>query len=332
MGKPDLSLFFQEHSYLKNQNALAVAVSGGPDSMALAHMMVAWAQDNNKALHFLTVDHGLRTKAKEEAQMVSGWVQEQNNSALCHSILQWQGDKPETSIMEQARAARYQLMAEYCDHHKIQSLFLAHHQDDQAETFLIRLSKGSGLDGLAAMNVFRSYNDALTLVRPLLHFSKQDLIDCCDQYKVPYAEDPSNEDVDYLRPRLRQSMTVLSEEGLNSKRLAVTAKRLGRARQALEEMSAEAFDSNLIEKGEDHIALNFAGLQQHPEEISLRVIQKALEAMRPDADYNTRMEKMEELFHSLWHDSESFKPRTLGGCVFSLKDKNKVLWMKKEKS
>lgn len=322
-----LASFFSKHKFLEQQTKFAVAVSGGPDSMALACLIIQNIPD--KEIHLLTVDHGLRAEAKEEAKMVADWSAGYKNAV--HAILEWEGDKPDAAIMEEARAARYKLMVDYCRDHKIETLFVAHHQDDQAETFLIRLAKGSGLDGLASMQALRFYDDSLQLARPLLDVSKEDLISYCDKNNIPYVLDPSNENENYLRPRLRKSMAVLEEEGLSSKRLSLTAKRLARARVALENISDKAHQSCLRNK-EDHCAiLSYEDLRAYPEEIGLRVVQKTLEEMRPESDYNVRMEKLEELFESLWSAPENFKPRTLGGCIFSLKEKATLLEIKREK-
>lgn len=131
-------------------------------------------------------------------------------------------------------------------------------------------------------------------------------------------------------------MEILAEEGLTSKRLALTAKRLGRARQALDDIADSAFQACLIGKTENAYSFNFRSLQGCPEEIALRVIKRAVEDFRHDADYNVRMERLEDLFESLWNNSQNFKPRTLGKCVFSLKnDKqthNLALYIEKEGS
>lgn len=319
--------FFSKNSSLATQNKFAVAVSGGPDSMALAHMVMGWTKDNNKEVHIITVNHGLRPESVDEAKMVSDWAANQN---ITHQILNWEGDKPEAGIMEAARASRYDMMAEYCTQNDIGILFVAHHLDDQAETFLIRLAKGSGLDGLAAMNEQRRYNKGVIIIRPLLDIPKQDIISYCDKNKISYVQDPSNENEDYMRPRLRQSMAVLAQEGLTNKRLAMTAKRLARARKSLEILAAAAYGACVREEAPSHVIMDFAELRKQPEEIGFRVVQKALESLRAEESYNVRMEKFEELFESLWNTPNTFKPRTLGGCIFALKDKNTALYITKE--
>ena len=326
MVESKIADFFSKFTALDSETKFAVAVSGGPDSMALAHMLSVWAKANDKTLFAMTVDHGLRPEAAEEARQVASWAASQD---IAHVILEWRGEKPESGIMEAAREARYALMAEYCKQHDVKTIFVAHHQDDQAETFLIRLAKGSGLDGLAAMGATHIYND-LQIARPLLDVSKEEIIGYCKQNDIPYIDDPSNRNEDYMRPRLRQSMEVLGEEGLTSKRLAMTAKRLGRARKALEDITNQVCNSCIREESPNHVIIDFDILRKQPEEIGLRVVQKLLEKMRTQAPYNVRMEKLEELFESLWCKPETFKPRTLGGYIFSLKEKQSRLHIKQE--
>ena len=323
--------FIQKHAEIVDHSAWAVAVSGGPDSIALAHIAIEYARQHSIQLHLLTVDHGLRTDARAEAESISAWVNALGCEHITHQILTWEGNKPDAAIMEIARKKRYELMAEYCRTHKIYYLFVAHHQGDQAETFLIRLSKGSGLEGLSAMASLRHYNDNLIVVRPLLEQSKEALIEYCQVNKLSFVEDPSNENKNYMRPRLRASMEVLEAEGLSKKRLSLTAKRMARARSALEDITEEVFQRCLLECEENFISFDFLTLQKQPEEIGLRVLRQALEQMRPEAEYHVRMEKCEELFEALWFSPASFKPRTLGGCIFALKEKGASLFIEKEK-
>lgn len=333
MNLVSLESWFDKHS-LSYPKFLAVGVSGGPDSMALAALLVGFCIRHKIYLYLLTVNHGLREAAKIEAQMVAEWVKAQDNPLLTHHILNWEGEKPAAAIMESARTARYDLMAAYCGNHDIPYLCIAHHQDDQAETFLIRLAKGSGLDGLGGMQEVRDYSKSLKILRPLLDVPKNDLISYCQQNNIPFINDPSNENTDYLRPRLRQSMEILAAEGLSAKRLSLTAKRLSRVRQALEEIASQALQKSILDKSAEKISFNFDALKEYPAEIGFRVIQKALEDFREDAAYNVRMEKLEDLFESLWSLPDDFKPRTLGGCVFALKldklSENTILSIEKE--
>jgi tRNA(Ile)-lysidine synthase len=312
---------------LKNKPvSVAVGVSGGPDSMALAKLLGLWAKKNDVMLHALTVDHGLRRESAKEAQQVGKILK---SWSLRHEILRWKGKKPKTRLMEEARAARYALIADYCQANKIKHLFLAHHQDDQAETFLFRLAKGSGLDGLAAMKKTQVLSASLTALRPLLEIPKEQLVATCKKHKIAYIKDPSNETERFARPRLRKSWKILEEEGLSSKRLAVTAARLERARAGLDEIAGKAFIKNAITKETARIAFK-KKLLTEPEEIAFRVLLQAIRYLRTEESYLPRMERIEQLFGDL-RSSQPFRKRTLGGLVFERNDKKGVLIISLEK-
>jgi tRNA(Ile)-lysidine synthase len=300
----------------RENHDVAVALSGGPDSMALCHQLSAASRAR---VHALTVDHGLRPESADEAQKVAAWVKDWPN--VTHHILTWAGEKPDTRIMETARAARYDLMAAYCREHGIADLYLAHHQNDQAETFLIRLAKGSGLDGLAGMSAAQN-RDGLVLRRPLLGMPKSELIAYCEAHGVPFVNDPSNEKMDYLRPRLRAARDVLDAEGLTSKRLSVTAARLSRARAALE-FYTDSFWRDHVSETNGGIKVSLAALTAVPSEVALRVVLRSLSRFRPEEDYAPRMERVEALTDDIL--SGGFRGATLGGCRFAISGKDQAL-------
>ena len=326
--KDTLELFFKKNPLISNQLRIAVGVSGGPDSMALAHALIN--RLDNKDIHILTVDHGLRAEAKNEAEQVASWIQAFGKDNVQHHTLLWEHEGVDSALMEQARHARYELMAEYCTAHDISTLFVGHHMDDQAETFLIRLAKGSGLDGLAAMDELSDYSSDLKITRPFLNVSKQDIYDYCEQNNLPAIEDPSNQNDDYLRPRLRQSIEVLSAEGLTSKRLALTAKRMQRAKNVLIKITDKAYQAACAEETADTISFSEKVLRDYPDDIVLRVLQRAFKHFRQDQKYDVRMERLESLFDSLWYDTNNFKPRTLGGCIVTLRNEKLVISLEKK--
>jgi len=311
---------------LAGQTSVAVGISGGPDSMALGWLLAQWAKDHDVQVHAITVDHGLRKESAEEAKLVADRIRNWPNTR--HTTLRWDGDKPETRILEEARKARYDLMLSYMASRRITHLCVAHHQDDQAETFLIRLAKGSGLDGLAGMKPVQKFGEGF-LVRPLLDLSKDDLVAICNDNKIPFVNDPTNLNEKYLRPRLRASREVLEEEGLSSKRLSVTAARLARAQSALVQMADEEFGKTLREKKDDGFFFDTGALRELPEELTIRIVLKAMDAIHPGDDYGPRMEKVEHLVARILHD-EDFKGATLGGCQFAIQPKNGTLWIGKE--
>lgn len=308
--------------------AVAAAVSGGPDSMALVHLLWHWAKPLGVRVKAYTVDHGLRPESLSEAIQVGDWVRH-TLPGIEHEILTWTGEKPQKRIMEEARAARYELLQEAMKRDALKHLFVAHHQDDQAETFLFRLAKGSGLDGLAAMRLRQDMDRGQVIVRPLLNVSKADLVALCDQNSIPYIRDPSNESPEYARPRLRAMQTLLADEGLSPKRLATTAKRLMRARDALEKLSRVMFNNCILQRREKGFLFEYDMLRDTHEELSLRVILQAMHELRPEADYAPRLEKAEALLERLLHDP-AFNGATLGGCAFALDRKNGTVWIGKE--
>ncbi|MBC7325371.1 MAG: tRNA lysidine(34) synthetase TilS, partial [Moorella sp. (in: Bacteria)] len=250
--------------------AVAIAVSGGPDSMALCHALSRQAAD---AIHALTVDHGLRPESADEARQVGSWLADWN--CVRHQVLtRDQSAIPAAKIQEEARHDRYRMLAAYCGEHGINQLFTAHHQDDQAETFLFRLAKGSGLDGLGAIRSVHDYSDTLRIIRPLLAMPKSSLLEYCAAHDVPYIRDPSNENGRFARARLRRAQAVLAGEGLTAKRLATTAERLARARDALDEIAGQHYRAALVFEDPGRIELDFPALKDALEEIRLRVLIK----------------------------------------------------------
>lgn len=322
--------------YIQERRPLAVAVSGGPDSMALCALLALWVERENPdipALHVLSVDHGLRPEAAQEVSTVATWTQ--NRPRITHAALKCDlSPAPGQNgkrIMEKARDARYAVMADYCRTERIASLFLAHHRDDQAETLLFRLAKGSGLDGLAAMRPVYPYSDSLTLLRPLLDVPKAALIDFCKMHAIPFVTDPSNASTRFARPRLRKARAALEEEGLTSRRLALTARRLARARDALDRLAEETFEAALTDRTEHAITLDWTTLKTRPEEIALRTLLIALNALHQESRtaYGPPLEKIEHLFDELLH-TPRFRKRTLHGTIFERDDTSGYLCLNRE--
>ncbi len=307
---------------LEARSDVAVAVSGGPDSLALCWLLNGWAREAGVKVHALHVDHGLREESAQQAETLDSILG--GMEALRYTALRWQGDKPQARIQEEARKARYALMAEYCREHGIGVLFLAHHMDDQAETVLFRLAKGSGLDGLSGMQPIHAYNEGLSLCRPLLGVDKEDLVSLCEREGLSYFCDPSNEKEDFARVRLRKSRAVLEEEGLSNKRLAVSAQRLARARDALDEWAEKTWEEVIIKFDTKHIEFNLKPLLDKPEEVVLRVVLKAFGRIGADRDYAPRMEKVEALLYDL-RSPQPFRKRTLGGVIFERDDTAQIL-------
>lgn len=301
MANPLSNALDAQFSDLKNQN-IAVAVSGGPDSMALCHALNAWS---GGSVHALIVDHGLRTESATEAQGVRAGL-----SNVCAHILTWD-EKPGAGIQERAREARYSLMSDYMRTHSLQYLFLGHHMDDQAETFLFRLAKGSGVDGLACMQP-RQEQAGVILCRPFLGLKKIDLISYCDVHGLEVVCDPSNDSNAFARVRLRQSMDVLSEEGLTVERLAKSARRFSNVRDALGHVTEKTYKLCVSKKEQSRIEFNYNVLMEQPYEIVLRCLLLGIAEL---SDHAIRLQRVEVLCDALFSDV-LFRKRTLAGCVF----------------
>jgi len=201
---------------------VAVAVSGGPDSLALLLLTDAWARERGGSVLALTVDHGLRPDSASEAAQVGAWARARG---ISHAVLCWTGDKPRTGIQAAARRARYRLLSEACAVHGILHIAFAHHADDQAETVLFRVDRSSGPAGLAGMTASRSLG-AVRMVRPLLGWPKSALVETCRRFGQAYVEDPSNRAARFARTGLRRRLT--DEAGLRGAGLREAAARATR--------------------------------------------------------------------------------------------------------
>jgi tRNA(Ile)-lysidine synthase len=179
---------------------LAVAVSGGADSLALTLLADRWARERGGQICALTVDHRLRPESGEEIRRLQGWL---SARAIRHEILAWSADKPVTGIQEAARAARYALLDDWCRAHGCLHLLTAHHREDQAETYLLRRRAGSGANGLAGMSAIRELSHC-RVVRPLLGVAKERLVMFLDAERQPFVTDPSNSNPAFARSRLRK--------------------------------------------------------------------------------------------------------------------------------
>lgn len=219
----------------KSAPAIVLAVSGGPDSLALMWLAARWRDALKKAPHLLavTVDHGLRKEAAREARDVKRIA---TSLGVEHRTVRWTDDKPKTGLPSAARTARYRLLARAAQRHGALHVFTAHTRDDQAETVIMRLSRGSGLPGLAAM-ARQSDREGVVLVRPFLDVPKSRLIATLEKVGIAFADDPTNYDARFTRPRLRALMPALAAEGADARGLARLALRAARADAALEVMT-----------------------------------------------------------------------------------------------
>lgn len=289
---------------------LGVAVSGGSDSVALLCLLADWAARGHTALEAVTVDHGLRPEAAQEASDVARLCAELN---IPHTVLQWQGWDGTGNLPDQARRARYKLMGDWADQRGIQTVALGHTSDDVAETFLMRLARGSGLDGLSSMSETLSPPDTnCTFVRPLLGATRAELRADLTRRGQAWAEDPTNEDDRFERARLRKALHVLEGLGIAPARLSETASRLREARDDLTlYVSDTATRLVHFDAGDVLISMQdaqAASLFQRPE--TCRRLLKAGVLWISGAEYSPRYDGLAQLIRAF----ETQTSTTAGGC------------------
>jgi tRNA(Ile)-lysidine synthase len=291
----------------------AVAVSGGGDSLALMHLLAAWARGRNAPPPLvLCVDHGLRPESGSDAKQVARWAKAAGLKSL---ILVVRGEKPKSDIEAWARAARYGLMARVLARRGLKTLYLAHHQDDQAETFLLRLGRGSGLDGLSAMRRLSVFPlpefSGLSLARPLLETPRAALQEYLKARKQDWLEDPMNGEQRFARARIRALLPALAQAGLSAQRICDAADHLARAREALELATAAVLARVCVRQG-DLLLIDAEALAAAPREIGLRALAALLKMVSGRA-YRPRFDSLERLFDQLAQDG-SWGGATFHGC------------------
>lgn len=267
----------------KRLPALVLAVSGGPDSTALLWLAARWRKSlrNGPELTAVTVDHGLRAESAAEARQVRKLAQ---SLGIAHRTARWRGPKPASGLPEAARDARYELLAKAARAASAPAIVTAHTQDDQAETIVMRLTRGSGIAGLAGM-ACRSQRNDVAILRPLLDIPKDRLIATLTRAGIAYATDPTNSDSAYTRPRLRALLPGLAAEGADARNLARLASRLARANAALELMTdgAERYlrVSGATSLGRAGVSFDLATFLGLSEELQVRLLIRMLSGAAP---------------------------------------------------
>lgn len=284
---------------------LGVAVSGGGDSLALLHLLHDWRSAGGPELRVATVDHGLRPDAADEA---AGVAQICAGLAVAHDTLGWRGWDGRGNLPDRARRARYALLADWARAHGISDIALGHTEDDLAETFVMRLARGAGVDGLAAMRD-RWRDGPVTFHRPLLDRGRAGLRDLLRGRGVDWVEDPSNSDARYERARVRERLSALAAAGLDAPALARTARRLAEARAALDHAARQAARESLrIEAGD--VLISRADLAALPDEVARRLLQAVLRWIN-GAEYRPRGSAMTRFLTA----ARAGQAMTLQGCL-----------------
>jgi tRNA(Ile)-lysidine synthase len=307
---------------LTDHPVLVLAVSGGPDSTALLWLASCWRKSlkTGPKLVAVTVDHGLRPQARREALAVKRLARK---LGIGHRTLRWTGHKPKTGLQQAARLARYGLLAKSAKAAGAEHVLTGHTLDDQAETVLIRLTRGSGIGGLAAMARISPLpaGPGISLVRPLLDVPKARLVATLRRARIGYADDPSNRDPRFTRARIRSAMPALEREGLKAPRLVLLARRLQRAETALAAAAADAF-AELAPgpwAGAGPIEFSAESYAKLPAEIGLRLLGRAVDAVGDEGPID--LHKLEALYEGLSAAVAGARfRRTLAGAMVTLAD------------
>lgn len=282
---------------------LAVGVSGGADSLALVLMAREQLSIYGYKIIALTVNHGLRPNAAKEAEYVAQIMQKYD---VEHHILEWSGVKPDTGVEEAARLARYSLMKKWCDEHKVGVLLVAHHLRDQAETFLMRLQRGSGLTGLCAMREVSNFN-GLKIVRPLLKISPDILKDYLKSKNIKWIEDESNHNTKYLRNRIREFIPAFCEHtGISLERMGEAATNLQSADDYIEKQIDKLFVNEIKQYGTEVFCFAYSDYLRWHAEVKFRVLARLCKRQ-----YIPRADSVIQLIKEL--DKLPFSGTTLGG-------------------
>lgn len=309
VGATEFAAIMERLGPFEARPRLAVAVSGGRDSMALAWLLQRWIAGRGGELVILTVDHNLRPEAADEAQRTAAFWQARGVAA---HILTVTDHAPVSRIEETARNNRWQLLNDWCARHGVLHLFAGHHLNDQAETVLMRLAKSSGPDGLAAMREV-SYRNGMRVLRPLLGIARARLSATCAVANLPVIDDPTNDDPRFLRAALRLQAATFRNLGLTAERLQASAVEQAAIADTINrDVAAHAVRSAAIDAmGQGSI--DWPAFVRVPARHRSRILARMIETVG-GRRYPLGREALSRL--DLWLDAdfEGVKGITLGGC------------------
>ncbi len=302
---------------------IAIAVSGGLDSIVLMNLAKLSNKIDTKSIHILIVDHGLRKNSKDEAFFAK---QEAGKLGFKSKILTWKGKKPTTKIQETARNSRYDLLFDYCRKNDISDLFIAHHLDDQIENFIFRMFRGSGIKGLTSFsNIYKI--DDINIIRPLIEIPKSDLLIFAEEQKLKWIEDISNSNLAFDRVKIRNALNSFYKNGFDKKLFLKSINKLKSINEDLD-FIADDYVKKYI-KFNDNI---FVSIDKNfffvaPKEIQMRVIKNCISFFAPEKPYPPKDTKIINLMKWIKNNQES-SSKTLGGTLF--KKNKKVIILYKE--
>ena len=323
--KKILRIYNEFSTSLKVKGDLAVAVSGGPDSLALAYLTKCYSLKNKIKVKYYLINHKLRKESSLEAETVKKLLKKFDIQC---SILNWNGKKPSKNIQAIARDKRYSLLANECKKNNIKYLLLGHHLNDLLENFLIRIVRGSGLNGLISFSKSTKYRGQdLNIIRPLLNLEKKDLHYVTNEVFSDFVKDPSNINEDYKRTRIRNLLQSLENEGLDLKKLKLTINNLKDSDKSIKFYVDKNLKKNSVFLKRKNIYILNSNFFDQSHEIIFRSLTKLIQKIGKKY-YPARGKSINELIEKI--NKKSFTKVTLGGCF--IERFNETILISQEKS
>ena len=316
-----LKIYKKFESELAINKNFIVAVSGGPDSLALSFLSKIYSIKKSLDAKYFIVDHGLRKNSTTEAKNVQKKLK---NFSIKLNILTWRGFKPKKNIQSIAREKRYKLLCDRAKKYRIENILVGHHLDDLFENFFIRILRGSGLQGLVSLDRETQRNN-INLIRPLINIEKDDLVYISKLIFKSYIMDPSNEDDKFKRAKVRNLLKELSLEGLDKNKFFSTIKNLKFANQNIKFYTKKNLKKNVTIFQKKQNAILKENFFSQSEEVIFRSFGEVIKIIGKKY-YTVRGKKIDKII-DLVKSKSSFKV-TLGGCV--IKKVNETIILSKE--
>ena len=287
---------------------MIIAVSGGPDSLALAALAKSFSYEHKTKIYYVLINHNIRKNSGKEALQVKNLLKTKKIKLKIFTNRK----KIKKNIQNEARLIRYTKLQEYCSKQKAKVILTAHNLEDQVETFLIRLSRGSGLKGLSAMKTLSSFNNKAKIYRPLLDVKKNQLIKISRLVFGKYIKDPSNYNSKYLRTNIRKLKKPLEQSGINYDQIIRSINNLASSSSTLESYFKKTF-KEIVRKRKNLLLINTTKFNCLNNETKMTLINNSIRTLKGNY-YNLRSKKVMNLINNL--SNRNFSRSTLGGCLF----------------
>jgi len=317
----EIFLNFKSNLDQLNKKNYLVAVSGGPDSLALAALTKAYSFQNKTKFYYALVDHGIRKNSNQEAKNVKDLLGKKKINLRVLTLKK----KIEKNVQAVARNLRYEILINHCKKNKIKNILTAHNFEDQVETFFIRLSRGSGLRGLSAMKPISKIDKQINLCRPLLNIKKKFLTKISLNIFGKYFKDPSNKNTKFLRTKIRNLKKHLENSGIKYEQIFRSIQNLSLTKNTLDGYLNKIF-KDLIKKKNNQVTIDFKKYSKLNHDTKIALINESIKKLKKNY-YDLRVKKVVNLIKNL--SKKNFKKSTLGGCIFIKKEEKLCLKVEK---